>query len=132
MSDNDSDDHSGLALLLLMEEDEKERQAAEEPKCRECPYRNRRRKDTISDALDRKRCKDNAKLFGCAFLIALILAPILTIGAYVHEAIYQHVRQRVAFYEVDREIWPDIAEVEKMVRSGEILELAHRHIPDLE
>ena len=28
MSDNDSDDHSGLALLLLMEEDEKERQAA--------------------------------------------------------------------------------------------------------
>ena len=50
----------------------------------------------------------------------------------LHEAIYKHVRQRVAFYEVDREIWPDIAEVEKMVRSGELLDIARLHVPDLE
>lgn len=50
----------------------------------------------------------------------------------LHEALLKHVRERVAFYEVDREIWPDIAEVEKMVRSGELLEIVRAHVPDLE
>ena len=37
----------------------------------------------------------------------------------VHEALLKHVREKVDFYEIDREIWPDILEVEKMIRSGE-------------
>lgn len=50
----------------------------------------------------------------------------------VHEALYRHVREKVPFYEIDREIWPDIAEVEKMVRSGELLEIVKEHVPDFE
>ena len=34
--------------------------------------------------------------------------------------------------EVDREIWPDIQAVEAMVRSGELLEIAHQLVPGLE
>lgn len=49
----------------------------------------------------------------------------------VQEAVYRHVRQTVDFFEVDREIWPDIRAVEAMVRSGEILELVDREVPDL-
>ena len=50
----------------------------------------------------------------------------------LHEAIYQHVRKEVAFYEVDREIWPDIRSVEKMIRSGELLDIVKEYIPDFE
>lgn len=50
----------------------------------------------------------------------------------VHEALYKHVREKVAFYEVDREMWPDIAEVEKMVRSGELLDIVREYLPDFE
>ena len=50
----------------------------------------------------------------------------------LHEAIYQHVRKEVAFYEVDREIWPDIRAVEKMIRSGELLDIVKEYIPDFE
>ena len=41
----------------------------------------------------------------------------------LHEALYQHVREKVAFYEIDREIWPDIRAVEAMIRSGELLDI---------
>lgn len=50
----------------------------------------------------------------------------------LHEALYKHVREKVAFFEIDREIWPDIKAVEAMVRSGELLEIAHEILPDLE
>jgi len=50
----------------------------------------------------------------------------------VHEAIYKHVREKVDFFEIDREIWPDIAEVEKMVRSGELLKIVKEYIPDFQ
>lgn len=50
----------------------------------------------------------------------------------VHEAIFAHVREKVPFMEVDRELWPDIREVEKMVRSGELLEIAEEILPELE
>ena len=50
----------------------------------------------------------------------------------VHEAIFSHVREKVAFMEVDRELWPDIREVEKMVRSGELLDIAEELLPELE
>ena len=50
----------------------------------------------------------------------------------VHEALFSHVRKRVAFYETDREIWQDIRAVEEMVRSGELLELAQRVLPEIE
>ena len=49
----------------------------------------------------------------------------------VHEALYQRVRQDVAFYDVDREIWPDVRAVEKLVRSGELLEIAEEKVPAL-
>ena len=50
----------------------------------------------------------------------------------VHEAIHRHVREKVAFYETDREIWPDIRAVEAMVRSGELLDIADELVPELE
>ena len=50
----------------------------------------------------------------------------------LHEALYKHVREKVAFFELDREIWPDIAEVEKMVRSGELLEIVKEYMPDFQ
>ena len=48
----------------------------------------------------------------------------------VHEAVFRHVREKVAFMEEDRELWPDIAEVEKMVRSGELLDIAEELVPE--
>ncbi len=53
------------------------------------------------------------------------LSPVL-------EALYRHVRQKVAFYETDRELWPDTRTVEQMVRSGELLALAQEFVPDFE
>ena len=50
----------------------------------------------------------------------------------LHEALYQHVREKVAFYEIDREIWPDIRAVEAMNRSGELLDIVKEYIPDVE
>ena len=50
----------------------------------------------------------------------------------VHEALYKHVREKVDFYEIDREIWPDILEVEKMIRSGELLDIVKEYIPDFQ
>ena len=50
----------------------------------------------------------------------------------VHEALYKHVREKVDFYEIDREIWPDILEVEKMIRSGELLDIVKEFIPDFQ
>ena len=50
----------------------------------------------------------------------------------LHEALYQHVREKVAFYEIDREIWPDIRAVEEMIRSGELLDIVKEYIPDFE
>ena len=44
---------------------------------------------------------------------------------------FAHVREKVAFMEEDRELWPDIQAVEAMVRSGELLELARSLVPDL-
>ena len=49
----------------------------------------------------------------------------------LHEAILKHVRERIPFYEVDREIWPDIAQAEQMVRSGELLDIVREFFPDL-
>ena len=50
----------------------------------------------------------------------------------MHEAIYQHVRKEVAFYEIDREIRPDIRAIEKMIRSDELLDIVKNYIPDFE
>lgn len=50
----------------------------------------------------------------------------------VAEAVFRHVREKVAFMEADRELWPDIRAVEAMVRSGELLELAFRIVPDFQ
>ena len=49
----------------------------------------------------------------------------------LHQAIYDRVREEVPFYDLDREIWPEIDAVKKIVYSGEILEIANKFIPDL-
>ncbi len=49
----------------------------------------------------------------------------------LHQALLEHVRQTVAFYEIDREIWPDLRACESMIRSGELLELTAQFLPDL-
>ena len=38
----------------------------------------------------------------------------------LHEAILKHVRKTIPAYDRDREIWPDIREAERLLRSGEI------------
>ncbi len=48
----------------------------------------------------------------------------------VGEAVFNRVREEVSFMDVDREIWPDINAVEKMVRSGELLEIVHAIVPE--
>ncbi len=48
----------------------------------------------------------------------------------VGEALYSRVRQDVAFMDVDREIWPDINACEALVRSGELLEIANKFVPE--
>jgi histidine ammonia-lyase len=50
----------------------------------------------------------------------------------VQEAVFSHVREKVDFYEVDREIWPDIKVLEAMVRSGELLDIAQSKVADFE
>ena len=50
----------------------------------------------------------------------------------LHQALFDHVRKSVAFYEVDREIWPDIRACESMIRSGELLEIVKEYLPDFE
>ena len=47
----------------------------------------------------------------------------------LHQAIYDKVRAVVPFYDLDREIWPEIDAVKKIVYSGEILELVKEYIP---
>ena len=48
----------------------------------------------------------------------------------LHQAIYDKVRAVVPFYDLDREIWPEIDAVKKIVYSGELLELVKEYIPD--
>lgn len=50
----------------------------------------------------------------------------------VGQAVFSRVRREVAFMDVDREIWPDIEAVEKIVRSGELLETVRTMVPDFE
>ena len=50
----------------------------------------------------------------------------------LHQALYDHVRKTVAFYDVDREIWPDIRACEGMIRSGELLEIVKKYLPNFE
>jgi histidine ammonia-lyase len=50
----------------------------------------------------------------------------------LHQAIYDHVREKVAFFEIDREIWPDIRACEEMIRSGELLEIVRKFFPDFD
>lgn len=50
----------------------------------------------------------------------------------VHEAVYRRVRQDIPFLEEDRELWPDIRAIEKLTRSGELLDIAQELVPDFE
>ena len=48
----------------------------------------------------------------------------------VHQAILDHVREKIPFLEEDRELWPDIRTAEEMVRSGELLAILQTYLPD--
>ena len=48
-----------------------------------------------------------------------------------HQDIYDAVREFADFYEVDREIWPDIRNMEKFIRDKTILDLIDRDMPDM-
>lgn len=50
----------------------------------------------------------------------------------VHAAIKKRIREEVAFYEKDREIRLDIAAVNKIIRSGELLRITEELIPEFE
>ena len=50
----------------------------------------------------------------------------------VHKKVYDIVRAEVPFYKLDREIWPDIAACEKMVRDNRILNVVAAAMPDFE
>ncbi len=50
----------------------------------------------------------------------------------VAQAVYNRVRQEVAFMDIDQEIWPSIAAVETIVRSGALLEIVRDLVPDFE
>ena len=50
----------------------------------------------------------------------------------VGEAVFNRVRQDVAFMDIDREIWPDIEAVERIVRSGDLLEIVRTMVPEFE
>ena len=44
----------------------------------------------------------------------------------LHQAIYHKVRETIPPYDTDTEIWPDIREAERLVKSGVILEIAEK------
>ncbi len=48
------------------------------------------------------------------------------------QKVWEHVREKVAFYDKDREIAPDIKAVEAIVRSDELLDIVHGFFPDME
>ena len=50
----------------------------------------------------------------------------------VHQKVFDRVRKDIAFYETDRELWQDIQAAEKLVRSGELLEIVHETVSDFE
>ena len=50
----------------------------------------------------------------------------------VHQMVFDRVRKDIAFYETDRELWQDIQAAEKLVRSGELLEIVHETVADFE
>ena len=50
----------------------------------------------------------------------------------VHQKVFDRVRKDIAFYETDRELWQDIQAAEKLVRSGELLEIVHETVADFE
>ena len=50
----------------------------------------------------------------------------------LHEAVLKHVRDQIDFFEIDREIWPDIRKAEEMIRTGELLGIVKEYMPDFE
>lgn len=50
----------------------------------------------------------------------------------VHQAIYDLVRSEVAFYEIDREIRPDLEAVDRIVRDEKLLQIVDEMVPDFD
>ena len=50
----------------------------------------------------------------------------------VHQAIYDLVRSEVAFYEIDREIRPDLEAVDRIVREEKLLQIVDEMVPDFD
>ena len=50
----------------------------------------------------------------------------------VHQKVYELVREKVDFYEIDREIRPDIEAVEKIIRDEKLLQIVDEMVPDFD
>ncbi len=48
-----------------------------------------------------------------------------------HQIVQDKVREEVDFYEIDREIWPDIRAMEKFIRRKDLLDIIDAHKPEL-
>ncbi len=48
-----------------------------------------------------------------------------------HQKVYDKVREEVDFYEIDREIWPDIRAMEGFIRRKDLLDLIDEYKPEL-
>ncbi len=48
-----------------------------------------------------------------------------------HQHVYNMVRREVPFYEVDREIWPDIRKAEAFIRRKDLLDLIDEYMPEM-
>ncbi|MGN0664862.1 MAG: histidine ammonia-lyase [Negativibacillus sp.] len=50
----------------------------------------------------------------------------------VHQKVYELVREKVDFYEIDREIRPDIEAVEEIIRDEKLLQIVDEMVPDFD
>ena len=50
----------------------------------------------------------------------------------IHQKVFDRVRKDIAFYEIDRELWPDIKAAEALVRGQELLDILRNDAPDFE
>ena len=48
-----------------------------------------------------------------------------------HQHIFDHVRKEIPFYDVDRELWPDIRKAEAFIRRKDLLDLIDKYMPDM-
>ena len=48
-----------------------------------------------------------------------------------HQKVYDRVRSEIPFYDVDRELWPDIRKAEAFIRRKDLLDLIDEYMPEM-